>query len=219
MNTEEYILEIENINHKNWEFLWFDEIVKNNFDELIKKIILTHLSKRFNFEFENNDKYFKEISIFIKQNIFNKNKLSIKDYEELYILIFSAFFKKKELWFRSRIKYNLVWLDENWKKIDFYASYTEINKKLEIIFLKYNNQEKYHLFERMYFITIENLNKIHPFSNNNFWFISIFLDILLIKHNYLPINLKQTFKVNNLFFPNYNIFLQILLERYKNYNY
>ncbi|MDQ7008817.1 MAG: hypothetical protein Q9M94_00825, partial [Candidatus Gracilibacteria bacterium] len=95
----------------------------------------------------------------------------------------------------------------------------EIKKLLEIIFLQYNNKNKYHFTERLYFISIENLNKIHPFSNNNFGFISIFMDLLLIQNNYLPINIKKTFKVNNLFYPNYNTFLDIILKRYQKYNY
>jgi len=215
---KELIDEINKTNQYNWDYLKFWTIVKNNFPDLVKKILIIHLGKRFNFDNLSKD-YFLDISDFIKKNIYNKNTLIISDYEKLYIKIFSAFFSKKELWFRNRIWYNITWLDENWKKIDFYADNKNIQKLIEIIFLKFNNKNEYVFFERLYFITIENLNKIHPFPNNNFWFISILMDLLLIKNNYLPINIKKTFKVNNLFYPKYDMFLKILLERYKKYNY
>lgn len=215
---KELINKINKTNKYNWDYLKFWLIVKNQFPELVEKILKIHLGKRFNFD--NLDKeYYIDISNFIRNNIYNKEKLIISDYEKLYIKIFSPFFSKKDLWFRNKISYNITWLDENWKKIDFYADSKDIQKLLEIIFLKFNNKKKYSFSERLYFITMENLNKIHPFSNNNFWFISIFMDLLLINNNYLPINLKRTFKVNNLFFPKYEIFLEIIYQRYKKYNY
>ena len=217
-NYDVTINELKKINKQNWNKLNFWKIVNNNFEELSNKIIISHLWKRFDFNFTEKKTYIKELSIFIKNKIFNNENLNISDYEELYIKIFSPFFRKKELWFRNKLKMNITWLDENWKKIDFYCNYTEIVKKLEIIFSKYNNKNL-DLFERLYYLIIENLNKIHPFSNNNFWFSSILLDLLLIKNNFLPVNIKKTFKVNNIFYPNKEIFTIIILKRYKNYKY
>ncbi len=216
MSINNQILEI---NQKVWNYLNFWKIKKNNFQELIKKIIITNLeSKKLNFNFPENEKYFQELSLFIKKNIFNKKKLEKKDYEKLYTLIFTPFENKKNLYFRDKIKYNMVWLDDNWKKIDFYPDYTKIQKLLNIYINKYNN-ENLDLFERLYSISLEILNKVHPFANNNFAYTSIILDILLIKNNLLPINIKKTFKVNNLFYPNLNIFKQVILKRYQKYTY
>ena len=176
------------------------------------------MDTKLNFNFPENEKYFQELSLFIKENIFNKKKLKKKDYEKLYILIFKPFENKKNLCFRDKIKYNMVWLDDNWKKIDFYPDYTQIQKLLNIYINKYNNEDL-DLFERLYNISLEILNKVHPFANHNFAYTSIILDILLIKNNLLPINIKKTFKVNNLFYPNLNIFKQIILKRYQKYTY
>ena len=207
-------------NKEIWNYLNFSEIKKNNFIWLVKKIINTNLWDKFNLNFPENNKYYQELSFFIKENIIKKENFLLKDYETLYIKIFQIFYKdSKSLWFRDKIKYNMIWLDENWKKIDYYPDYKEIQKLLNIIFTKFNNKENNKLFERFYFISLEILNKIHPFPNNNFAYTSIVLDLLLIKYNLLPINIKKTFKVNNLFYPDLEIFKKIILERYKKYKY
>ncbi|MDQ7023590.1 MAG: hypothetical protein Q9M97_08920 [Candidatus Gracilibacteria bacterium] len=101
------IKEIDDLNKYNWEYLNFGEVVKNNFPELVEKILKIHLEKRFNFN--NLDKnYYLDISNFIIKNIFNKEKLVISDYEKLYIKIFQLFFKKN---YDSEIKYDIISLD------------------------------------------------------------------------------------------------------------
>jgi hypothetical protein len=81
------------------------------------------------------------------------------------------------------------------------------------------NLKDINLFERLYYISVETLATTHPFPNNNFMFTSIFLDLLLIRENYLPIWMKRTFKDNGIFRPTKKHFYEIILLRYQNYIY
>lgn len=207
--------EIKQANKYHFELNNFWDILKNNKKELIKKIIITNCYKRFDFNFENNEEYFEKLYFFIEKNIFSNNKLTIQNYRKLYEMIFNPFFKEKDLWFRKENITAIIWW-KVWK--DTYSNAENIIKELEVILSKYNNPN-IELFEKLYIITMETLSKTHPFNNNNFLFISIFLDLLLIKNWFLPIWLKKTFKDNNLFLPNKETFYKIILLRYKKYSY
>ena len=207
--------EIEYQNKINYDSNWFWDIIKFQKKELFKKIIIANTGKRYDFSFEWNEKYFSDISKFIETEIFKKDILTIDNYKKLYKLIFSSFHESKNLWFRKvNITADVWW--NIWK--DTYSNYNDIIKELEVIFSSYNNKN-IPLFEKLYIITIKILSKTHPFPNNNFLFISVFLDILLVKNKFLPIWIKKTFKDNNLFLPNENIFYKIILLRYKEYSY
>jgi hypothetical protein len=214
---QEIIKNIEKLNKSNWKQLNFTWYLKKSTHDVIIKIIVKNLYK-YDFHLTNDKQYFIININFIQNNILN-NELNTTNFEKMYINLFSHFFKNtKDLWYRTRIKKDMFAKNQYNKKWQEYSKYTDINKDLNIAFNKFNKDNE-HILIRLYDLTFTLLSKIHPFSDNNFWTISLLLDLLLLKNNYLPIWLKQIFKANNIFLPTKEDFLKIIEAKQKKYSY
>lgn len=209
--------EIDIINKNNYQFVNFNYFLINDRKNTIKKIILVNLYK-FDFWFESNLEYFNKNIDFIDKNIL-KSELNTSNFEQLYINLFSYFYNDKNLGYRTRIQRNMSANNDEWKIGQVYTDYRFIIKELNILINNYNKNKNEHVLTRLYKLIIFSLSKIHPFSDNNFWTISLLFDLLLVKNWYLPIWLKKTFKDNKIFLPDEEDFYKIILQRYRQYNY
>ena len=215
---------------------------KHNYD-MIYKICDTVLNKyKINFSINPTTinlkfyrKYLKDLSIFIENNILNKETLELKDILALHYNIIKKLtttekLKPNQIWtFRNSQKYiNWLTLDYKRKRIGFtHPKFLE--KKEKILIEELNNSSKEN---KLYFILkfiLSNLVILHPFENWNWKTFFILLDILLWKNNYFPCFLKDKRfeldleKLFQIYTTNQNLekliehFLKKILNIYKNY--
>jgi len=213
---ETILKHIDELNKRNYELLKFDVIRKKDECAVITKTIVKNLYK-YSFNLIEDKEYFKRNCDFIKENILNK-KLNTKDFEKSYILLFEKFFDDNNIWYRTRIKRNMSAKNKYGKTGQVYSEYNVILKELGVLFNNFEKKDE-HFIGRLYDLFITLLSKIHPFSDNNFWTISLLVDLLLLKNNYLPIWIKWVFKANKIFLPTKQDFYKIIEARYKKYSY
>lgn len=121
--------------------------------------------------------------------------------EQLYLLIFKPFFPKgtKNIGLRSRGQLDTRGVDG---RHDTHSQF--IHRDLSAAIIQYHQKRREFIVDDIYILTVQKIfMKIHPFIDNNFAFISLLTDILLLHNKILPISLKNTVRDSNYEFYGY----------------
>lgn len=231
----EKIIEANKITQKQLNF-WV--ILKNQKNDLVNKIVDVWVEKYKNkfkinskeIDYQKYLKYVNNISEYLNKNILEKKNLTNDIILWLNKIIFEQFQDENlKIWkLRKEIR-TIENFDKNWKLIqrDMFISPNKVEKYFLDELNNFNNEINKNTFETIIHLFQYNLSKIHPFYNWNGRVFFILLDILLLKYNYLPLFIRQDknkyeditrqYMIDKNFKKLEIAFLELILEKYKNY--
>lgn len=243
MLKKELLLAIEQQCIQTKQQLWFHNILENNMDELIDKIVYVSMGKYIHF-FQNNDspmdhskylEYVRSLRVYLRQTFMGQDSsITPENIFQLHGNMLAPFDKTDEdtikSWKLREEMRNVELIDEHGKLCarDMFISH----RKVKTLFMQelhlYNTQIAEMPLQSIIRLFQVNLSKIHPFFNGNGRLFSMLLDVLLIKHHYLPLFLLQDKTAYNRITDRYMIdknflrleigFLNLVLEKYRDYH-